>query len=538
MSDAYKEYYDVGNESNGIFRFGISWVLAEEKKNREMKGHQGNVAKGIEIISINVRGIGESDKKGWIKSIIMIEQPDVIGMQETKSGSVDDYWINNWWGGKDYGYAQLPAIGNSGGIILVWDLRVFICKEAVGNERFVAVRGSWKGKWMKDEVVSFVDLNVVRGNDDRLNSQMNSVFEAADEYRLVEIPMRGENSLELVMRALNLAKPFRVFNVWLDEPDFYHVVKEAWKKEVRSFRSDCVFRDRMKNVKVSLRAWSKERFSGTKETIGTLKNEAMRWELEARNNKCNIRGLMVDGVWCEDPKVIKAEMARHYKRLFFEGKVIHLVFCSNRIEKISRDDATLLEKAFEEKEKKKLKILIFKVDFEKAYDNINWRFLIDIMKKMGFGDKWCKWVDSCLRSSSMSILVNGSPSDEFGLERGIRQGVKVGTNNVTVSHLQYADDNIFFGEWSKENTKALMCVLKCFEEVSGLRVITTKGLLEGEVWGDILKIGKEVDGIGVEFTSSCIGVLGDERNIRRKEASMSDREGWVDNRWVWEWCGN
>ncbi|GKE26752.1 reverse transcriptase domain, reverse transcriptase zinc-binding domain protein [Tanacetum coccineum] len=142
--------------------------------------------------------------------------------------------------------------------------------------------------------------------------------------------------------------------------------------------------------------------------------------------------------------------------------------------------------------------------------------------------------------------MNGSPSDEFGLERGIRQGdplspfmfilaskglnvivneavendifrgVKVGTNNVTVSHLQYADDNIFFGEWSKENTKALMCVLKCFEEVSGLRVITTKG--------DILKISKEVDGIGVEFTSSCIGVLGDGRNIR----FWLDR--WVDNR--------
>ncbi|GJV00544.1 reverse transcriptase domain, reverse transcriptase zinc-binding domain protein [Tanacetum coccineum] len=77
----------------------------------------------------------------------------------------------------------------------------------------------------------------------------------------------------------------------------------------------------------------------------------------------------------------------------------------------------------------------------------------------------------------MSILVNGSPSDEFGLKRGVRQGdplspflfilaakglnalvneavekgifrgVMVGTNNITVSHLQYADDTIFFGEW-------------------------------------------------------------------------------------------
>ncbi|PWA45664.1 hypothetical protein CTI12_AA513860 [Artemisia annua] len=47
------------------------------------------------------------------------------------------------WG---YGFAQLPANGNSGGIILFWDTRVFTCKEAVGDERFVAVKGLWMGK--------------------------------------------------------------------------------------------------------------------------------------------------------------------------------------------------------------------------------------------------------------------------------------------------------------------------------------------------------------------------------------------------------
>nr|GEV39123.1 ribonuclease H [Tanacetum cinerariifolium] len=41
---------------------------------------------------------------------------------------------------------------------------------------------------------------------------------------------------------------------------------------------------------------------------------------------------------------------------------------------------------------------------------------------MGFGEKWCKWMDESLRSSSMSILVNGSPIEEFMLERGDRQG--------------------------------------------------------------------------------------------------------------------
>ncbi|GJV56566.1 RNA-directed DNA polymerase, eukaryota, reverse transcriptase zinc-binding domain protein [Tanacetum coccineum] len=42
------------------------------------------------------------------------------------------------------------------------------------------------------------------------------------------------------------------------------------------------------------------------------------------------------------------------------------------------------------------------------------------------------------------------------VEKGIFKGIKVGRNNVVVSHLQYADDAIFFGEWNGENAKALM----------------------------------------------------------------------------------
>ncbi|GKD49961.1 reverse transcriptase domain, reverse transcriptase zinc-binding domain protein [Tanacetum coccineum] len=112
--------------------------------------------------------------------------------------------------------------------------------------------------------------------------------------------------------------------------------------------------------------------------------------VKRRNNKNNIRGLMVNRIWSEDPKVIKMEMARYYKALFIEGMTIRPLFCYDRIGKFSDDEAAMLEKGFLEKE--------------------------------GFGAKWCKWVESCLRSSTMSILVNESPTKEFSLERGVRQG--------------------------------------------------------------------------------------------------------------------
>ncbi|GKF77034.1 RNA-directed DNA polymerase, eukaryota, partial [Tanacetum coccineum] len=72
----------------------------------------------MKIISVNIRGLGESGKKGWVKSIIRTEKPDMIEIQETKSGLLDDDWIEDIWGGIDYGYTQLTGNGNSGGYYL------------------------------------------------------------------------------------------------------------------------------------------------------------------------------------------------------------------------------------------------------------------------------------------------------------------------------------------------------------------------------------------------------------------------------------
>ncbi|XP_071740790.1 uncharacterized mitochondrial protein AtMg01250-like [Rutidosis leptorrhynchoides] len=122
-----------------------------------------------------------------------------------------------------------------------------------------------------------------------------------------------------------------------------------------------------------------------------------------------------------------------------------------------------------------MKSLIFKVDFEKAFDSLNWDFLMEMMRKMGFGCRWRKWILACLKSASISILVNGSPTNEFTIERGVRKedslspflfiiaaeglnyltkkeveeglfkGVHIGVDKIPISQLQYADDTIIFG---------------------------------------------------------------------------------------------
>ncbi|GJR77131.1 putative RNA-directed DNA polymerase, partial [Tanacetum coccineum] len=106
-------------------------------------------------------------------------------------------------------------------------------------------------------------------------------------------------------------------------------------------------------------------------------------------------------------------------------------------------------------------------------------------------------------------LVNGSPTREFRMERGLRQGnplspflfiiavealnvsihyarnnnlfhsVKVGVDNVHVSHLQFADDALIMGEWSLLNAKNLSRILTCFHLASGLKVNFHKSKLFG-----------------------------------------------------------
>ena len=52
---------------------------------------------------------------------------------------------------------------------------------------------------------------------------------------------------------------------------------------------------------------------------------------------------------------------------------------------------------------------LWKVDFAKAYDSIDWRFLWRVMRRKGFPETWIRWMKQCVCTNTFAVLINGRP---------------------------------------------------------------------------------------------------------------------------------
>ncbi|XP_058768559.1 uncharacterized protein LOC131642300 [Vicia villosa] len=172
------------------------------------------------------------------------------------------------------------------------------------------------------------------------------------------------------------------------------------------------------------------------------------------------------------------------------------------------DGVLLVNEILDWSRRKKRSCLLLKVDFEKAYDSVSWQYLRETLLRMGFGSRWMRWMDACIFNNHMSVLVNGSATKEFKVQKGLRQGdplspflfvlamegltalvkksVEVGNfkpfmygENDSMDILQFADDTIILGEASCDNIWNMKVILRGFELVSGLRINFSKSNIIG-----------------------------------------------------------
>eukprot|EP00253_Pinus_taeda_P017577 PITA_17577 len=149
---------------------------------------------------------------------------------------------------------------------------------------------------------------------------------------------------------------------------------------------------------------------------------------------------------------------------------------------------------------KKQRGMMIKLDLSKAYDRLSWRYLRMVLEAYCFKKRWIEWIYSMISTPIFSILVNGTPTKTFNASRGIRQGdpmspflfilaaeglgriikreirkkkirgLKPWGNNLAITHQQFVDDIMLFGEVTIKEVRAIKEVLEIFMEALGMEI--------------------------------------------------------------------
>jgi hypothetical protein len=151
--------------------------------------------------------------------------------------------------------------------------------------------------------------------------------------------------------------------------------------------------------------------------------------------------------------------------------------------------------------------LALKIDISKAFDTLDWNFLIKVLKTFGFNEVFCNWIKVILHSAHLSIAINGKSHGYFTCSRGVRQGdplspllfclaedvlsrsisklvtqgklnqIKGSRNFMVPSHSLYADDILVFCKGNLSGIKALKSLFDQYAQESGQVINSSKSTI-------------------------------------------------------------
>ena len=137
--------------------------------------------------------------------------------------------------------------------------------------------------------------------------------------------------------------------------------------------------------------------------------------------------------------------------------------------------------------------ILINLDFEKAFDSLDWKFMYKVLKAFGFGRDICRWISTFYNNIKSTVIVNGQTTGWFPIERGCRQGdplspyifvlcveifaimirededIKgIQMKDTEQKIAQFADDTQLMNEGDKESFEKSISLLEKFSKTSGL----------------------------------------------------------------------
>jgi hypothetical protein len=151
--------------------------------------------------------------------------------------------------------------------------------------------------------------------------------------------------------------------------------------------------------------------------------------------------------------------------------------------------------------------LAIKIDIAKAFDTVDWSFLLKVLEPFGFCPLFCNWIHTILQSAKLSIFINGKQEGYFSCSRGVRQGDPLspllfclaeevlsrglsmlvdngqlktlkGTRHTQIpSHILYANDVMLFCKGSNSNIQLLSNFFAKYAQISGQMINPQKSTI-------------------------------------------------------------
>jgi hypothetical protein len=192
-------------------------------------------------------------------------------------------------------------------------------------------------------------------------------------------------------------------------------------------------------------------------------------------------------------------------------------------------------------EKNNIPGLLLLIDFEKAFDSLEWAFIYKTLDFFNFGRSIKKWLNAFYSNIKSCVQANGQISEWFSIKRGCRQGdplspyifilcaeilallirkndsitgIKIGNKEHLVS--QYADDTSLTLDGTEKSLKNTLLVLKFYANASGLHINIEKTKV---IWFGSMK-GSNIEfqiGENLTWEKETFTVLGIKYSLNLKD---------------------